>query len=142
MDEESLNDEALKKILFVDDKMLEEGESKKLIQAFSQFGNVSSVGRPIVKSGQTFTKKDTLKIQLILRNFANILDIKIPRGAGLEEISKWNEYTIEKNQVIARLKDITDEGFAIKTQAGYAVRVSQIKEFLSYLKARYQNNEN
>ena len=133
------NMEELRKSFFIDENKIEEEDFNFLIREFMKRGKVSVNGKPLIESEKIYIKKDLLKLQLILRFLANGLNKDFSKEVSLEEISSWNEYSIPRNQISARLKEIADEGFVFKSEKGYSVKPFMIKSFLEYLNLKYKN---
>lgn len=138
MDKENV--EEYRKQFFVDKKRLEKDEADTLMKKILLRGQVSHEGEPIIKESNKYKTKDLLKLQITLRYFANILNNDISKEVSLDEICKWNEFTIPRNQIIARLKEITDDGFVSKEGNNYSVKAFIIKTFLQHLDNRIPQN--
>ena len=133
------NMEELKKSFFVDENKIEEEDFNFLIREFMKRGKVSINGKPLVEPEDGYIKKDLLKLQLTLRFLANKLNKNFSKEVSLKELISWNEYSIKRDQIVARLKEIVDESFVFKSEKGYSVKPFIIKSFLEYLNLKYKN---
>ena len=86
--------------------------------------------------GQVLSLKDKVKLALVARLIAHRLDASIPEEISANEISEF--FLVDKLQVNARLKEVTDERFAIRERKGvYKVNIGRIEKFFEEIEKKH-----
>lgn len=133
------NVEELKKRLFRDED-LEKTNRTELVEEYTQkIGHVDLQGNPIIRPeiAKSLIRKELIKAQVTGRVVASLIEQNIPEKINIQEIIRWNLHDMPRDQIIARVNDLVNEGFLIRTKRGsFQGRLYQIKLWLKNLRIK------
>jgi hypothetical protein len=131
--------EELKKKFMVEENL----EGKKLedfVKRILPFCKITKDGEVIIEIEKP-TTTEKVKLALVAKKLASHLDSNISPETNFDTLSK--SLDIPRDQVKARLKELTDEKFALRVDRGkYKANPLKIGKFLSDIEKKYGNREN
>jgi hypothetical protein len=131
--------EELKKKFIVEENL----EGKKLedfVKRILPFCKITKDGEVIIEIEKP-TTTEKVKLALVAKKLASHLDSNISPETNFDTLSK--SLDIPRDQVKARLKELTDEKFALRVDRGkYKANPLKIGKFLSDIEKKYGNREN
>jgi len=127
--------ENLKEKFIVSEK-IDEKRIKEFVERLLFFCKVTKSGGVIIGKAE-LTTIEKIETALAARFLANSLDSEISSEVSGEELS--NSLMIPKDQVLARLKELKDEKFALRVSKGmYKVNPFKIDDLLKSLENKYK----
>jgi len=121
---------------FIVSERIDEKQVTGFIERSLAFCRVTTSGGVIIDENR-LSNLEKVKISLVARFLANKLDSNISPEVNGDELSSY--LMIQKDQVMARLKDAKDEKFATRAGKGvYSANPFRIEEFLSALENKYK----
>jgi hypothetical protein len=124
---------------FIVEENLEGKKLEEYVKRALPFCKMTKNGEVIIEI-ENATSTEKLKLALVAKLLASHLDKNISSETNFDNLSK--SLDIPRDQVIARLKELKDNKFALRVDKGkYKLNPLKIGKFLSQMEKKYGKQE-